>query len=199
MKAILKSMRVYILRGMLAVTPLGLTFLILRFLYRVVDQSIIGQVNSVFGVEVPGPWVGIVVFLALLYVIGIIASNVIGRQIFNLIDNISERIPVVKAIYQIGKQLSASLSPSGNQAFQKVVLVDYFHPGIFNLGFVTGKMIDQQTGEELLKVLIPTVPNPATGFIVFIKPSQTIDPKWSVEEGLKLVISGGIIGPVQVK
>lgn len=199
MKAILNSMRIYIFRGMLAVTPLGLTFLILRFIYRVIDHSIIGQFDNVFGVTIPGPWIGITVFLMFLYAIGIIASNVIGRQIFNLIDNITERIPVVKAIYNIGKQLSASLSPSGSQAFQRVVLVDYFHPGIYNLGFVTGKVTDQQTGEEILKVLIPTVPNPATGFIVFIKPSQTVDPKWTVEEGLKLVISGGIIGPVQVK
>ena len=199
MKAILNSLRVYIFRGMLAVTPLGLTFLILRFLYRVIDHSVIGQFDHAFGMTIPGPWVGIVVFLALLYAIGIIASNVIGRQVFNLIDNITERIPVVKAIYQIGKQLSATLSPSGSQAFQRVVFVDYFHPGIFNIGFVTGSMTDRQTGEEILKVLIPTVPNPATGFVVFVKPAQTIDPKWSVEEGLKIVISGGIIGPNQVK
>ena len=199
MKSILNSLRTYTVRGALAVTPLVLTFLILRFLYRVLDHSIIGQFDHILGYTVPGPWVGILLFIGLLYVIGIIASNVIGRQIFNLIDNISDRIPIVKAIYQVGKQLSSSLSPSEKQNFQKVVLLEYFNVGILNIGFVTGVMKDQQTGEDVYKVLIPTVPNPITGFIVFAKASKITDPKWSVEDGIKIVMSGGIIGPERVK
>jgi uncharacterized membrane protein len=174
--------------------------LVLRFFYRVLDHSIIGQVDTILGVKIPGPWVGICVFVGLLYVIGIIASNVIGRQFFSLIDSVSERIPLVKAIYQVGKQLSSSLNPSSQQqSFQKVVLLEYFHVGIWNIGFVTGVMQDRQTGEDIYKVLIPTVPNPITGFIVFVKASQVIDPKWSIEDGIKLVMSGGIIGPDKVK
>ena len=199
MKTVLNSLRTYTVRGALAVTPLVLTFLVLRFLYRVLDHSIIGQYDHILGFTIPGPWVGILVFVGLLYVIGIIASNVIGRQIFNLIDNISDRIPIVKAIYQVGKQLSTSLAPSDRQAFQKVVLLEYFHSGILNIGFITGVIKDRQTGEDIYKVLIPTVPNPITGFIVFAKASQITDPRWTIEEGLKIVISGGIIGPEQIK
>lgn len=199
MKTVFNSLRTYTVRGALAVTPLILTFLVLRFFYRVLDHSVIGQVDTILGVKIPGPWVGVAVFVGLLYVIGIIASNVIGRQFFNLIDMISEHIPIVKVIYQVGKQLSSSLTPSERQTFQKVVLLEYFHVGIWNIGFVTGAMKDQQTGEEIYKVLIPTVPNPITGFIVFTKASQIIDPKWSVEDGLKIVMSGGIIGPDRVK
>ena len=199
MKSVFNSLRTYTVRGALAVTPLILTFLVLRFLYRVLDHSIIGQIDTVWGVKVPGPWVGVVVFVGLLYVIGIIASNVIGRQFFGLIDNISERIPIVKVIYQVGKQFSTSLTPSDRQSFQRVVLLEYFQVGIWNIGFVTGTMKNRETGEEIYKVLIPTVPNPITGFIVFAKASQIIDPKWSVEDGLKIVMSGGIIGPQQVK
>jgi uncharacterized membrane protein len=80
-----------------------------------------------------------------------------------------------------------------------VVLLEYFHVGILNIGFVTGAMKDRETGEEIYKVLIPTVPNPITGFIVFAKASQIIDPKWSVEDGLKIIMSGGIIGPDRMK
>ncbi len=187
------------MRGALAVTPLILTFLVLRFFYRVLDHSIIGQIDTVYGFKIPGPWVGVIVFIGVLYMIGIIASNVIGRQVFHLIDKISERIPIVKAIYQVGKQLSSSLSPTDKQSFQKVVLLEYFHSGILNIGFVTGVMKDQSTGEEIYKILIPTVPNPITGFIVFAKASQITDPKWSVEDGLKMVISGGIIGPERIR
>jgi|CXWL01.1.fsa_nt_gi uncharacterized membrane protein len=199
MKAVFNSLRTYTVRGALAVTPLILTFLVLRFLYRVLDYSIIGQIDTILGVKIPGPWVGVVVFIGLLYVIGIIASNVIGRQFFGLVENISERIPIVKAIYQVGKQLSSTLALSERQAIQKVVLLEYFHVGVLNIGFVTGVMKDQQTGEEIYKVLIPTVPNPLSGFIVFAKSSQIVDPKWSVEDGLKIVISGGIIGPDRLK
>ena len=199
MKSVLNSLRTYTVRGALAVTPLVLTFLILRFLYRVLDHSIIGQFDHIFGYTVPGPWIGIVVFIGLLYMVGIITSNVIGRQIFNLIDNISDRIPIVKVIYQVGKQISSSLSPSDKQNFQKVVLLEYFHAGILNIGFVTGVMKDQKTGEDVYKVLIPTVPNPITGFVVFAKASQITDPKWSVEDGIKIVMSGGIIGPERIK
>ncbi len=198
-KAIFHSMRTYIIRGALAVAPLVLTFLLLHFLYRIIDHSVIGQFDEIFGVTVPGPWLGIFVFLSLLYAIGVITSNVIGRQIFNLIENISERIPIVKVIYQVGKQISTSFSPSDKQAFQRVVLLEYFHVGVLNIGFVTGSMADRQTGEEILRVLIPKAPNPTAGFVVLVPASKVIDPKWSVEEGLKLVISGGIIGPQQVK
>ncbi len=194
----LSSTWTYIIRGMLAVTPLVLTFLILRFLYIIIDRSIIGQIDDVFGTHVPGPWLGILVFLFVLWAIGIITSNMIGRQIFNVIEAISERIPIVKVIYQVGKQISSSLSPSGRQAFQRVVLLEYFHEGILNIGFVTGVMNDAETGEEILKVLIPKAPNPTAGFVVFVKASKVVDPKWTVEEGLKVVISGGIISPKEV-
>lgn len=194
MKAIFHSLKTYTLRGALALTPLILTYLVLRFFYSVLDHSIIGKFDQFLGFTIPGPWLGILVFIGVLYVIGIIVSNVIGRQIFHMIDHVSVQIPIVKAIYQVGKQLSSSLAPSERQAFQKVVLLEYFSSGVWNIGFVTGVMTLEKTGEEMYKVLIPTVPNPFSGFIVFVKTSQVVDPKWSVEEGLKIVVSGGIIG-----
>lgn len=197
MRGILQSLRTYTIRGALAVTPLVLTFLVLKILYQLLDSSIIGQLGQTLGFEIPGPWIGIFILLALLYLVGIITSNVIGRQFFHLIDRISERIPIVKVIYQVGKQLSSSLSPAQNQSFQKVILLEF--SGILTPGFVTGVMKEQGTNEDIYKILVPTVPNPITGFVVFVKAAQIIDPKWSVEEGLKVVISGGIIGPERIK
>lgn len=199
MKSIFNSLRTYTLRGALALTPLILTYLVLRFFYSVLDHSLIGRFDQFLGYTIPGPWLGILVFIGVLYVIGIIVSNVIGRQIFNMIDHVSVQIPIVKAIYQVGKQLSSSLAPSERQAFQKVVLLEYFHVGVLNIGFVTGDLTDERSGDKMYKILIPTAPNPLSGFIVFMKTSQVIDPKWSVEDGLKIVISGGIIGPEKIK
>ncbi|MBL8013140.1 MAG: DUF502 domain-containing protein [Candidatus Omnitrophica bacterium] len=199
MKKVFQSIRTYTLRGALAVTPLVLTFLVLKILYEMLDRSIIGQLGPILGFEVPGPWIGIVVLVVLLYFVGIITSNVIGRQLFHVIDHISIKIPIVKTVYQVGKQLSSSLSPSEKQSFQKVVLLEFFHAGVWTVGFITGVMKERETEEEIYKVLVPTVPNPLSGYIVFVKASQFIDPKWSVEEGIKVVLSGGIIGPERIR
>ena len=84
------------------------------------------------------------------------------------------------------------------RAFKKALLVNCT-PGAWTLAFVTGTVKDEKTGEDLLKIFVPTVPNPATGFIFFVKPSQTMDPGWSVEEALKMIVSAGIIAPPQMK
>ena len=113
-------------------------------------------------------------------------------------ENILSRIPIINTTYHVGKQLSDTLSLPEKQVFKKVVLVDYFKPGIWTVGFVTGAVYDRKNNEKLLKVFIPTVPNPTSGILVIMKESQTVDPKWSIEQGMKTVISGGIIGPEEI-
>jgi len=195
MKNFLSHARVYIFRGIFAIIPLVLSYLALQFLYVVIDKRIIGLFDQYIGVKIPG--LGILILLIILYFIGLITSNVIGKQLLHLIERIIKRIPLINTTYNIGKQLSASLSLPEKQLFKKVVLVE-LRSGILSIGFVTGIMKDKRTQEELLKVLIPTVPNPTTGFVLIVKASETIDSKWSVDEALKHVISGGIIGPEDV-
>lgn len=113
-------------------------------------------------------------------------------------DNLTGRIPLIKTAYQVGKQLSSTLSLPGKQVFKKVVLVDYFRPGAKVIGFVTGTILDKKSQERLLKIFIPTVPNPTSGFLVIMKEKETIDSKWSVEEAMRAVISSGIIGPDEI-
>jgi len=195
MKNFLSHTRVYIFRGIFAIIPLVLSYLALQFLYVVIDKRVIGMFDQFIGVKIPG--LGILILLVVLYFIGLITSNVIGKQLLHLLERIIKRIPLINTTYHIGKQLSTSLSLSEKQLFKKVVLVE-FKPGIRIIGFVTGTMKDRKTREELLKVLIPTVPNPTTGFVIVVKASETTDSKWSIDEALKLVISGGIIGPDDV-
>ncbi len=196
MKSFINHARIYILRGLLAIIPVLLSLLAIRFIYIIIDKRIVEYVDQRIGFKIYG--LGIIIVLIILYFIGLIASNVIGKQFFNFIENITSRIPIIKTTYQVGKQVSQSLSMPEKQIFKRVVFVDLPKNGILTAAFVTGSIVNKKNNETLLKVFIPTVPNPTTGFLFFIKESQTISTDWTVEETMKTIISGGIIGPAEI-
>jgi uncharacterized membrane protein len=193
MKKSLHHFREYIFRGLMALIPLALTVLAVRFIYLFIDQQIIELVDQYIGFRIPG--LGIVILLLFLYIVGLIASNVLGKRFFGLIENITKRVPLINTTYQVGKQLSSTLSLPEKQVFQRVILIDYFKAGTMVIGFVTGSMIDRKTNKKYLKVFLPTPPNPTSGIVVMVHEKDAKDPGWTVDEALKMVISGGIIGP----
>lgn len=198
MKLMLSHFRKNIIRGAVALIPLGLTALIIRFLYVTIDRRIVGYIDDHLGYTIPG--LGILFLLMVLYIVGLSASNVFGRQIFALIEKVTNRLPIIKTTYQVGKQLSTTLSLPEKQVFQRAVLVEFLKPGIWTIGFVTGHITDpQDTSERLLKIYIPTPPNPTSGTMVIAKESMVRDPGWTIEEAMRSVISGGIIGPNEIK
>ena len=198
MKGIFKHLKSYIFRGLLAVIPLGLTAFAVKILYTTIDKRITGLIEEIIGFSFPG--LGVLLLVALLYFLGLIVSNVMGRQIFGLLDRIANRIPLVKTTYNVGRQLSSTFSLPEKQVFRRAVLVEYLKPGIWTIGFVTGTIVDKSNNDELLlKVFIPTPPNPISGTMVVVKESQTRDPGWSIDQALKAVISGGIIGPAEIR
>lgn len=195
MKNFLAHFQRNIFRGFLAVIPLAMTFMAIRFLYLVIDR----RTTEMIGFYIPG--LGILILLGALYLLGIVASNVIGHRVLGLFEKITRRIPLLKTTYQVGKQLASTLSLPGREVFKRAVLVEYLKPGIWTLGFVTGTIIDRSGGREetLLKVFIPTPPNPASGTMVIVHESLVRDPQCSIEEAIKTVISGGIIGLKELK
>jgi uncharacterized membrane protein len=198
MKSIFKHLKSYIFRGLLAVIPLALTVFAVKILYTTIDKRITGLIEEFIGFSFPG--LGLLLLVAVLYLLGLIVSNVLGRQIFGLLDRIANRIPLVKTTYNVGRQLSSSFSLPEKQVFRRAVLVEYLKPGIWTIGFVTGTIVDKSNNDELLlKVFIPTPPNPISGTMVVVKESQTRDPGWSIDEALKAVISGGVIGPEEIR
>ena len=198
MKSLLKHTRTYILRGLLAIIPLALTAFAINLLYTTIDKRITRMIEEFIGFSFPG--LGVILLLVILYLLGLIVSNVIGRQIFRLVEGIANRIPLVKTTYNVGRQLSSTLSLPEKQVFKRAVLVEYLKPGMWTIGFVTGTLVDKSNNEEvLLKVFIPTPPNPISGTMIVVRESQTRDPGWTIEEALKAVISGGVISPAEVK
>jgi uncharacterized membrane protein len=197
MRGFFKHLRTHIFRGFLAAIPLGLSLLVIRFFYLTVDTRITGIIEKYLGFRVPG--LGILLVLILLYLLGLVASHWLGRKAFSLIDGVTTRIPLIKTIYTLGKQLAEALSIPGKQAFKRAVMIEHFRPGLWSIGFVTGAVVDRgKPDEKMVKVFIPTAPNPTTGFVVMVKESQLRDLPWTVSEAMNSIISGGIVGPEEI-
>ena len=193
-RPIFKHFKKYVFRGLLAIIPPALCIFVLHLLYVGIDQRVTGVIERFFGASIPG--LGIILVFLILYLLGFIASNITGRKLFSLLEYIVRRIPLINTTYQVGKQLSTTLSLPEKQVFKRAVLVEYLKPGMWTVGFVTGTIVDRsQDNETLLKVYIPTPPLPTSGTMVVVRQTQTRDPGWTIEEAMKVVISGGIIGP----
>jgi uncharacterized membrane protein len=190
---VFRHLRTFIFRGLLAVIPLVLVYFVVRFLYLAVDQRVAGLVEKRVGFAIPG--LGVVIVLLILYLLGLAASNWAGKQFFNVIDRVSGRIPLVKTIYNLGKQLGKALARPEKQAFRRVVMVEFFRPGLWSVGFVTGSVADKTTGEKSLKVFIPTAPNPTAGFMVVVREEAVRPLDWTVQEAMNAILSGGVAGP----
>lgn len=193
MKRLLDHLRRYFLRGVLAAIPIVLALLVIRIIYLFVDRRITELIARFLGYRIPG--LGVLLVLLLLYLGGLVVSNVIGRRMLSMLDGVMSRLPLIRTAYHVGKQLSDTLSLPEKQIFKKAVLIEFFRPGAQVVGFVTGTVKGAGGAPEQLKVFVPTVPNPTSGFLVVVDESRTHDPGWTVEEAMKMVISGGIIGP----
>jgi uncharacterized membrane protein len=193
-KPVLKHFKKYIFRGLLAIIPPALCIFVVRLIYIGIDRRATGVIERFLGFSIPG--LGVILVVLILYVLGFIASNITGRKLFSLLEYVVRRIPLINTTYQVGKQLSTTLSLPEKQVFKRPVLVEYLKPGMWTVGFVTGTIVDRsRNGETILKVYIPTPPIPTSGTMVLVRQSQTRDPGWSIEEAMKAVLSGGIIGP----
>ncbi len=178
--------------------PLALSVFAIYLVYNYVDKRVAHLVERAFGFSIPG--IGLVTVLLVLYVVGFVATRAVGRQLIQLVDRLTKRIPLIRTTYEVGKQLQNTLSLPEKQLFKRVVLVEYLKPGIWTIGFVTGSVVDHRHGgTTLLKVFIPTPPNPTSGTMVLVREDMTTDPGWTIEEALKAVVSGGIIGPTDMR
>ena len=180
------------LAGILVAIPLVATYFVLRFLFVALDGIFQPVVKFFLGHTLPG--VGLVALIILVYLLGLIAANVIGRTLIRWFDTGMSRTPVIKYIYSAAKQVVDSLRRLQGVPFKKVVIVEFPKVGMYSLAFVTGQPVDFK-GQKRIPLFIPHTPNPMTGFLVLLSAEQIIDTDMSIEDAMKMVLSGGLLSP----
>jgi uncharacterized membrane protein len=197
-KKILKHLRAKMFAGILVILPLGITFLVLKFVFNSLDSilgPLIPDINVfLFRRAFHLPYVGLISFLLLLYLIGLITTNVLGRKLISWADRLFTTIPVVKNIYTSSKQLTDAFSATRKGSFRQAVFVEFPQLGNYVLGFVTNELtdLDRQTK---VTVFVPTAFVPPQGFLLFLPKEKTLPAQLTVEEAIKAIMSVGIVTP----
>ena len=197
-KKIFKHLRAKIFAGILVILPLGITFLVLKFVFNSLD-SILGPLIpditvSLFHRAFHLPYVGLISFLLLLYLIGLITTNVLGRKLIGWGDRLFTTIPVVKNIYTSSKQLTDAFSATRKGSFRQAVFVEFPQEGNYVLGFVTNELMDLER-QTKVTVFVPTAFVPPQGFLLFLPKEKTLPAQLTVEEAIKTIMSVGIVTP----
>jgi uncharacterized membrane protein len=198
MKKLLKHLQTKMLAGVLVILPLGITFLVLKFVFNTFD-SILGPLvpevtDALFDRDIHAPGLGIMGFLILVYLFGVLATNVLGRRLVSWADHIFNRIPLVKNIYTSSKQLTEAFSTTRRGTFRQTVLVEFPREDHYVIGFVTNEVKDLD-GEEKVSVFIPTGFVPPAGFLLFLPRRKVLATQLTVEEAIKSIMSVGIVTP----
>lgn len=192
----------YFLTGLLVVGPIGLTFLVVQWLVDIMDRLLLKLLpaawhpDQLFGLPIPG--LGVIATILTVFLVGVLTANIFGRSVVGLGERVVDKIPVVKGIYALFKQVSDTVLSRDRGAFRKVVLIEYPRRGIWAVAFVTGTTegeVQAVTEKRLVNVFVPTTPNPTSGFYILVPEDDLIVLKMSVEEAFKLIISGGMVTP----
>jgi uncharacterized membrane protein len=190
-----RKLRAYFLAGILVTVPLGLTVWILLWIFNGIDGFLQPIIDRVVGHHIPGIGFGITVLL--IFIAGIIASNVLGRRLLRYGESVLMRLPLARYLYNGIRQIMQAFAAPDKTGFMQVVLVEFPRKGTRTLGFITNETTDE-SGKKLLNIFIPTSPNPTSGFLQIIEEDQVIRTTISVDDALKMVVSGGRVSPREV-
>lgn len=188
--------------GILLILPVGITLFTLQFFFRVVEgifaQPIARILTHLVQREITIPGLGVLFFLILIYLAGIIATNVVGRGFAYLTDRFFTFIPLAKSIYSAAKQLTSAFAPERRETFRQTVFVEFPKAGSYTIGFATNELIDGQ-GRTFVSVFVPTTPNPTSGYMLIVPKEGAIPSSLRIEEAIKSVMSGGFALPPGIR
>ena len=197
----MKKLRTIIVAGLLVWIPLGLTIFVIKLLIDLLGQTYLLippalRPENLIGTEIPG--IGVIVAIIVVLLTGLVTANYFGKRIVQSWDAFLDRIPLIRSIYSPLKKFSELVLSDQTQSFSKVLLIEYPRKGIYSLCFQTSKELGEvqnQDGEEMVCVYIPTTPNPTSGYIVLVPQNEVKELKMSVEDALKMIISLGVVVP----
>lgn len=200
--SLLARLRTYLFAGIVVTAPVSITFLIvwqiLEFLDNTASRLIPARYDPANYLPFGIPGIGLVLMLAMLTFIGWFAAGFLGRSLMRIGERVLDAMPVVRSIYGALKQIFETVLAESSRSFREVVLLEWPRRGLWVIGFVTGPSkgeIGARFDGAFVNVFIPTTPNPTSGFLVFVPDRDLVRLDMSVEDGVKLVISGGIVTP----
>ncbi|RCK43015.1 DUF502 domain-containing protein [Thalassospira profundimaris] len=200
-------MRAYFLTGILVSAPLAITFGLAWWFIEFVDSKVIPLIPAHYNPEtylpdgyqdygIPG--LGLLVILVFITVVGWFTTNFAGRALIKLYERILGRIPAVRSIYSAVKQILETVLANQSNAFRQAVLLEYPRRGMWAIGFITGETkgeVQHLTEDTVINIFLPTTPNPTSGFLLFVPRGDIVILDMTVEEAIKMVMSGGIVTP----
>jgi uncharacterized membrane protein len=203
-----RRIRNVFITGLLITLPIALTWFILQFLLNNFDalSPVFTNILIQLGAPIPEgyriPFLGLVVTLLIVLIVGWLTTNFFGNKVFQIGELLIEKIPFVRRIYKGSKQVVSSIAEADTSAFRKVVLIEFPRRGLLAIGFVTGESrgeVQELTRENMLNVFVPTMPNPTSGFLIFSPLKELTEVSMTIEEGIKYVVSGGLVTPPVLK
>jgi len=201
-RTILKN---YFLTGLLVILPIFITVYVIWYLIKAMD-AVLKFIPAKYlpetytNIYIPG--VGLILVVILILIVGILTRNIAGKTVLQFWDNLVDRIPLARILYSSVKQLLQAFFFQNSDSFQRVALIEYPRRGIYVLGFITGESrgeIQVKTNKKMINVFVPTTPNPTSGFYVLVPEEDLMLLDMSVEDAFKLLISGGIVSPNDMK
>lgn len=182
--------------GIFALIPILVTFVVLRWVFNLTAGILLPVVDSAVGTWPPlaQALLAIAILVAAVYLLGEIAAHVVGRRMLALAEALVLRLPIVKVIYSVSKQVVGAFQGQGTKAFKSVVYVDFPHPGLKSVAFVTSDFA-KPDGSSWSTIFVPTTPNPTTGFLQVVERHKLERTEMTVEEGIKMIMSLGVLKP----
>ncbi len=202
----MSKIRSWFFTGILVMTPLILTIYVVWAFITFVDNLVVPLVpieyrpSYYLPFSIPG--LGLIIVFLFTTFVGILATGLFGRTLIRLWENILNRMPVVRSVYSAIKQILETVMATQSDAFRQAVLVEYPRKDIWAIGFVTGSTkgeVSENVNKKMVNVFMPTTPNPTSGFLLFFPEKDLIFLEMSVEDALKLVVSGGMVVPKRKK
>ncbi len=184
-----RRLRNLFIAGLVILTPVVVTIYVFIFLFLKVDSLLGPLILRLVGLRIPG--MGFLAVLVLIFFTGLAARNYLGGKLIGFGEKILTKIPLISRIYVALQQISHAFLAQKRAIFKEAVLVEYPRKGIYAIGFVTSQMEDGR----MLSIFLPTTPNPTSGYLLFLPREEAIPLQMTIEEALKLVISGGAVAP----
>ena len=191
MNHITQKFRSKLFAGLATLLPLYLTFIVIKFLFTKLEEMS-GPILKKINLDIPG--LGIILTILLVYILGLLVTNFLGKKIFDIGERLVKKVPIVNMIYTTLKQITDTFTKGSMDAFKGAVYIEYPRKGLWTMAFISGESINKD-GVSFYHLFVPTTPNPTSGFFLMVPQSDAIKSGMSVENGLKTIISGGLLAP----